>query len=120
MTVTNAGVIGVGSTPWLITIAAVDGVANSGNYTQTATGRLNMFLGPTSTSRLTIANEVNLAGTLDVTLVGGYQHPQGQATTYTLLTFASRPNPQANRFTTEPDGYVSNYGALTMSITYNP
>lgn len=121
MLVVNSGTISLGASIGVLSIAALPGVNNSGKYTQTGTGVLNMRVTATPESdRLNIAGEVTLAGTLNVTLIGP---APTQATGYTLLTFGSRPNPDSNRFTTHnlpSASWAAGYGATTMTVTFTP
>jgi hypothetical protein len=102
---------------------ARSGVSNSGNYTQGATGTLNMKIAGQSTyDQFWITGTVTLGGTINVATVGGYT--PGQATVFTLLQFGSRPNPNTNKFGTEnfPDTthWSSGYGTSTYTVTYSP
>jgi hypothetical protein len=63
----------------------------AGNFTQTTTGQLDVELGGVTTSnfgRLQVSAAVNLAGTLNVVLVGGFVPASGN--TFEVITFGSR------------------------------
>jgi hypothetical protein len=80
----NAATVRPGTSPGQTTV--------NGNYTQTAAGTLAIELGGTTPGtgydRLVVTGTANLAGTLDVTLFGGFVPSGGQV--FQPLTFASR------------------------------
>lgn len=82
--VTNSGTINPGGT------GAVGTLTIQGNYTQTASGVLNLELGGTTSGafdQLAISGQASLAGTLNVSLLPGYQPSHGDA--FAALKFAS-------------------------------
>jgi uncharacterized repeat protein (TIGR01451 family) len=82
--VTNGATIAPGTSPGAITI--------SGNYTQTASGILDIELGGTTPisqyDQFLVTGSATLDGTLNATLFGGYLPNGGE--TYDVFTFASR------------------------------
>jgi len=77
--VTNAATVEPGDTGGTLTI--------QGNYTQTATGVLLIQIaGPSQYGQLAITGSATLAGTLQVSLSGGYVPAEGNS--FQILTFA--------------------------------
>lgn len=119
--VVNSGTITI-STDGQGTLRIAKRNGMGGKYRQTASGTLNMKIaGDAIYDWLNVEGEVDLAGTLAVSLVGGYA--PAQARTYTLLSFESRPNPDTNKFTTHnlpsPSWSVA-YGNISMTTTHTP
>jgi hypothetical protein len=83
-TFSNAGVVGPGLSPGVLTV--------TGNYPQTASGTLAIEVGGatpgTGHDRLVVSGAAALAGSLNVSLFGGFTPVLGQQ--FTVLTFASR------------------------------
>jgi len=83
-TFANAGLVGPGLSAGVLTV--------TGNYPQTASGTLAIELGGTTVGsqydRLVVTGAATLAGTLNVTLIGGFTPAAGDQVT--VLTFASR------------------------------
>ena len=83
-TVTNGGQVIPGGT------GATGTITTNGNYTQTATGSLDIELGGTaagSNDQLAVSGAATLGGTVDVALINGFQPALGN--TFEPLTFAS-------------------------------
>ncbi len=82
---TNKGTVRPGGT------GAAGTLTVTGNYTQTATGVLNIELGGTGAGTfdvLAVGGVANLNGTLNVSLINGFNPANGN--TFVVLTFASR------------------------------
>jgi YD repeat-containing protein len=81
--VTSDGAVNPGSSP--------GGLLISGDYAQTSTGATNIEVGGSTPGsqydQLLVSGSANLAGTLNVTLIGGFGPSVGQ--TFTVLTFGS-------------------------------
>ena len=77
--VQNGGLIAPGQSPGAITI--------QGHYTQTTAGSLSMEVGITAQDYLTVTGEAVLAGTLEVTLLPGYEPALGDR--FPVLAYAS-------------------------------
>jgi len=81
--VNNAGTARPGASPGILTI--------TGNFTQTASGTLDIEIGGPTVStqydRLVVSGVANLAGTLRLRLANGYVPPL--ATTFVIVTYAS-------------------------------
>ena len=135
LNVINSGTIGFSGTggnnlqppKQLLQIAKYEG--QGGNFRQTATGTINITIkGNIEYDLIQIAAQVSLGGTINVTLVDGYDpsdvnnNPNNLAIVYTPIQFGSRPNPNTNRFTTvnEPNLFVESYGNTTFNVTYTP
>jgi hypothetical protein len=78
--VSNAGAVSPG--------ASAGTLAITGNYTQTATGVLNIEVGAASYDVLQVGGAATLAGTLNITRLSGYVPPAGSS--FPVLTYASR------------------------------
>jgi hypothetical protein len=106
--VSNSGSVSPGSSPGTLTI--------SGNYTQTASGTLNVEIASGSYDQLAIGGTAVLDGTLAVSFSGGYTPANGTAFP-NVLTYASRSGTFSS--TTSPSGYtfVPSLGATGMTIT---
>ncbi len=82
--VVNGGVVAPGSSPGILAV--------TGNYTQTATGALDIEIGGTTPGseydRLSIAGSANLAGILNISLINGFGPTQGES--FSIMTFGSR------------------------------
>ena len=80
----NGGEVSPGSSPGLITV--------DGNYTQSSDGVLTMELAGTTAGseydQLDVTGNANLAGTLDVSLLGEFHPSPGDS--FTVLTYGSR------------------------------
>ena len=80
----NSGEVSPGSSPGIITV--------DGNYTQSADGLLTIELGGTTPGsgydQLAVTGNANLAGTLDVSLLGEFHPSHGDS--FTVLTYDSR------------------------------
>ncbi len=80
----NGGEVSPGSSPGLITV--------DGDYTQSTDGLLTIELGGTTPGsgfdQLSITGNANLAGTLDVSLLGEFHPSPGDS--FTILTYGSR------------------------------
>jgi 2-hydroxy-3-keto-5-methylthiopentenyl-1-phosphate phosphatase len=93
------------------------GVLNvSGNYTQNSASSFNVELGGltpgTGHDQLNVAGVATLAGTLNVSLVGGFMPSPGD--TFTVMTFAS----QSGTFSTVNG--LSLGGGMFLRAVYNP
>lgn len=103
--VSNAGSVAPGLSPGSLTI--------TGNYTQTASGILNIQLAGTTPvtlyDQLNVTGTASLNGTLDVTLIGGFTPANNN--TFDVLTYASSSGAFATQnLPTFPSG-----GSLTSS-----
>jgi hypothetical protein len=116
--VTNAGQVNPGTSPDILSIV--------GDYTQTATGALNIEIGGTSAGsqhdRLAVSGTATLAGTANISLINGFL--PGAPDAFTILTFASRTGDFAT-YTglTFPGGLlepVFNPGDLTLLANLAP
>ena len=80
---TNSGDINPGTSPGALTI--------TGDFTQSATGSLNIEIGGTTVGseydQLAISGAANLAGTLNVTLINSFEPTEGQS--FVIATFGS-------------------------------
>jgi hypothetical protein len=105
--VSNAGTVSPGLSPGCLDI--------TGNYTQTASGILNLELGGgepcTGFDRLAVGGVAALAGTLNTTLINSFNPPNG--TTFRLLTYGSR----TGTFSTVNGPFTPNYGATSLDAT---
>ena len=81
--VTNSGVVNPGGP------GVIGSLTINGSYTQTANGELDVELESTKAiDQLMISGTANLAGTLKVTLLDGFQPTPGER--FTFMTFGSR------------------------------
>ena len=78
--VSNAAAVSPGASAGTLVI--------TGNYTQTATGVLNIEIGAASYDVLQVGGAATLAGTLNITRLSGYVPPAGSS--FPVLTYASR------------------------------
>ncbi len=116
----NQGIIGFGTNGvGILTIAKVEGIVDSGKFTQTASGRLDMNISNnTTSSKLDVKGKATLGGEIVVSLIAPYV-PQGQqAIAWTLLTCESRVGQFATH--TLPGGFTESYGLTSMNVTWNP
>ena len=90
-------------------------LAINGNYTQAATGELNVNIGGLAAGsqfdQLNVSGAVTLAGGLNINLVNGYTPPSGDS--YRILTFGSR----TGDFTVETGLFLG--GGEGFSPTYD-
>jgi hypothetical protein len=100
--VSNAGAVNPGASAGTLVI--------TGNYTQTATGVLNIEIGAASYDVLQVGGVATLAGTLNVTRLSGYVPPAGSS--FPVLTYASR----SGSFTTTNG--LDTGGGLTFQPTF--
>ncbi|MBI3844935.1 MAG: hypothetical protein HY292_09885 [Planctomycetes bacterium] len=106
-TVANSAVVSPGSSAGTLSVA--------GNYTQLTGGSLNVELGGTATTafdRLLATGVAMLDGSLNVSLINGFQPSLGQ--TFTILTFASRTGTFANT------SGLDLGGGLQLQVNVNP
>jgi uncharacterized repeat protein (TIGR01451 family) len=91
------------------------GITINGNYTQSPAAALNIELAGTAPvsqyDKLTVTGSVTLAGTLNVSLIGGYVPSGGEQ--YTPLAFASR----SGDFTTKNLPTFAGGGSFTSTYT---
>ncbi len=107
--ISNSGaIVAPGSSPGILSI--------DGNYTQGASGALNIELGGTTLGsqydRLAITGTANLSGTLNVTLTNGFLPTNGNS--FSVMTFASR----AGDFSTKSGLDLG--GGLRLDPVYTP
>jgi uncharacterized repeat protein (TIGR01451 family) len=103
----NNATVSPGSTPPTCTITV------TGNYTQGATGALNIELGGVSTyDKLAVGGTATLDGTLNVSLINGYTPNNGD--TFPVLTFATRSGDFAVKNLPAFDG---THGSFNASYT---
>gem|GEM_PF-441485 len=104
--VSNQAVVAPGSSAGCITI--------SGNYTQTSAGALNIEIGGTTPctqyDQLNVTGNATLAGTLNATLINGFNPPG--LTQFQPLTFASR----TGTFTTVTGPFTATYSATAVTL----
>ena len=104
--VVNSGFVLPGLSPGTLTI--------HGNYTQTASGVLQMEIGGIAANqfdRLIVTGAANLGGTLDVALVNGFTPPVG--TNFPILQYGSRTG---NFTATTGDFSTTQLGATGLTI----
>jgi hypothetical protein len=86
----------------------------NGNYTQGAAGTLNIEIGGatvcTQFDRLAVSGAATLDGTINVTLINGFNPPAGQS--FQVMTFASR----AGTFPTVNGPFTLNFGANDLNV----
>jgi hypothetical protein len=110
--VTNSGQLNPGGT------GTVGVLTINGNYTQTATGVLNIAIGgPNAGSdfdQLKISGTATLGGTLNVSLLNGYVPPS--ATTFKIVTFGSHGTSIFQTINLDPrfQGALYNEGDVTL------
>jgi len=82
---TNAGVVNFGSADSVGTLAINASRGQGGNYTQTASGVLDLALGtPSASDEVMVAALASLAGTLNINLLSGSPAPGSQ---FKIMTF---------------------------------
>jgi len=87
----------------------------AGNFTQTATGKLVIELAsPSSFDRLAVAGTANLAGTVQIDTVNGYD-PIGQS-----FTFLTAPGGVNGTFGTVSGSAITNRAAIAALLGYGP
>jgi fibronectin-binding autotransporter adhesin len=111
--VTNAGQVNPGG------IGAAGVLTINGNYTQTATGVLNVEIGgPGAGSgfdQLRISGTATLGGTLNVSLLNGYVPPRGRA--FQILTFGSREGTTFATVNLDPAFLPLAYNNMDVNLT---
>ena len=112
--VINGAVISPGSSPGTLTI--------NGNYTQTATGVVQMELGGLTPGsefdRLVVNGQATLAGDLNVTLINGFRPTSGDS--FAVMSFTSRSGSftTTNRFALGNGLYLTaNFTATMLTLT---
>jgi uncharacterized protein with beta-barrel porin domain len=100
--VINNGLVTPGDAPGTLTV--------TGNYTQSASGTLNIQFASGSTSLLAVGRSAFLNGTLRLTLVGGFVPAGGQR--FTILT--------AGTAVSGTFGLVQQPTATTFTVIYDP
>jgi hypothetical protein len=85
-----------------------------GTYVQLSSGQLTLeAAGVGVSSALAVTGEADLAGTLNLDLLNGYQPTSGTA--FTVLT----ANPVNHEFNTVPANMTASYGTNTVTLTEN-
>nr|MBA3240670.1 right-handed parallel beta-helix repeat-containing protein [Acidobacteriota bacterium] len=86
----------------------------NGNYTQGAAGALNIEIGGatvcTEFDRLAVTGAATLDGTINLTLIGGFDPPAGQS--FQVMTFGSR----TGTFSTVNGPFTLNFSATALNV----